>query len=81
MESRQRTAEKELVELLELLVAGVRVFQAGGQEALTATTWLTASTARPSSSAIRLYSQFDAADHEHVEQGAGRSAQGQPRSP
>jgi hypothetical protein len=30
------------------LLAGVRVFQAGGQEAPTATTWPTASTARPS---------------------------------
>ncbi len=32
MESRQRTAEKDLVELLDKLFAGVRVFQAGGQE-------------------------------------------------
>src|SRR4029077_17979900 len=33
MESRQRTAEKDLAELLEQLFGAVRVFQAGGQEA------------------------------------------------
>lgn len=34
MESRQRTAERELTELLDKLFAGIRVFQAGGQEAV-----------------------------------------------
>lgn len=64
MESRQRTAEKELVELLELLVAGVRVFQAGGQEALDGNDLADRINRAARSSAIRLYSQFDAADHD-----------------
>ncbi len=64
MESRQRTAERELVELLELLVAGVRVFQAGGQEALDGNDLADRINRAARSSAIRLYSQFDAADHD-----------------
>lgn len=64
MESRQRTAEKELGELLDQLLAGVRVFQAGGQEALDGNDLSDRISRAARSSAIRLYSQFDAADHD-----------------
>jgi len=63
MESRQRTAEKELAELLDQLLAGVRVFQAGGQEAVDGNDLADRINRAAKSSAIRLYSQFDAADH------------------
>jgi len=63
MESRQRTAEKELGDLLDKLLAGVRVFQAGGQEALDGNDLADRIIRATKSSAIRLYSQFDAADH------------------
>jgi hypothetical protein len=64
MESRQRTAEKELAELLDQLQAGVRVFQAGGQEAVDGNDLADRINRAAKSSAIRLYSQFDAADHD-----------------
>ena len=64
MESRQRTAEKELAELLDQLLAGVRVFQAGGQEAQDGNDLADRINRAAKSSAIRLFSQFDAADHE-----------------
>lgn len=64
MESRQRTAERELAELLEQLIAGVRVFQAGGQEATDGNDLADRIIRAGRSSAIRLYSQFDAADHD-----------------
>lgn len=62
MESRQRTADKELAELLDQLIAGVRVFQAGGQEAVDGNDLADRINRAAKSSAIRLYSQFDAAD-------------------
>ncbi len=62
MESRHRTAEKELDELLDQLVSGVRVFQAGGQEAADGNDLADRINRAAKSSAIRLYSQFDAAD-------------------
>jgi len=64
MESRQRTAEKELAELVEQLLAGVRVFQAGGQEAVDGNDLVDRINRATKSSAIRLYSQFDASDHD-----------------
>jgi hypothetical protein len=64
MESRQRNAEKELAELVDKLMAGVRVFQAGGQEATDGNDLAERINRAAKSSAIRLYSQFDAADHE-----------------
>ncbi|PHV48379.1 hypothetical protein CSQ91_21625 [Janthinobacterium sp. BJB301] len=64
MESRQRTAERELAELLDQLVAGVRVFQAGGQEASDGNDLADRINRAAKSSAIRLYGQFDAADHD-----------------
>lgn len=64
MESRQRTAEKELSELLDQLIAGVRVFQAGGQESSDGNDLSDRINRAAKSSAIRLYSQFDAADHD-----------------
>lgn len=64
MESRQRTAERELAELLDQLIAGVRVFQAGGQEASDGNDLADRIKRAAKSSAIRLYNQFDAADHD-----------------
>lgn len=64
MESRQRAAAKELVDLLDKLFAGARVFQAGGQEATEGNDLAERITRAAKSSVIRLYSQFDAADHD-----------------
>ena len=64
MESRQRTAEKELTELLDQLMFGGRVFQAGGQEAVDGNDLAERINRAAKSSTIRLYSQFDAADHD-----------------
>lgn len=64
MESRQRNAENELAELMDKLMAGVRVFQAGGQEVTDGNDLADRINRAAKSSAIRLYSQFDAADHE-----------------
>lgn len=64
MESRQRNAEKELADLIDKLMSGVRVFQAGGQEASDGNDLADRINRAAKSSAIRLYSQFDAADHE-----------------
>lgn len=63
MESRQRTAEKELSELLDQLMAAVRVFQAGGQEATDGADLAERINRAAKSSVVRLYSKFDAADH------------------
>ncbi len=64
MESRQRTAERELVHLLDQLFSGVRIFQAGGQEATEGNDLADRINRAAKSSAIRLFSQFDAADHD-----------------
>jgi hypothetical protein len=64
MESRVRTAEKELADLLDQLIAGVRLFQAGGQEATDGNDLADRITRAAKSSTIRLYNQFDAADHD-----------------
>ena len=64
MKSRQSTAEKALAELLDQLVADVRVFQAGGQEAADGNDLADRISRAAKSSAIRLYSQFDVADHD-----------------
>lgn len=64
MESRQRNAEKELTELVDRLMAGFRLFQAGGQEATDGHDLADRINRAARSSAIRLYSQFDAADHD-----------------
>ncbi|WP_295403125.1 BREX system P-loop protein BrxC [uncultured Thiocystis sp.] len=65
MESRQRTAEKDLGDLLDKLLAGVRVFQAGGQEATDGHDLAECLNRAANASAIRLFSQFDTADHGH----------------
>lgn len=64
MESRQRTAEKVLADLVEQLMAGARVFQAGGREEEAGNSLFERINSAAKSSVIRLYSQFDAADHE-----------------
>lgn len=65
MESRAHAAEKELSELIERLFAGIRVFQAGGQEAAEGNDLTDRINRAARASAIRLYSQFDTADHDH----------------
>jgi hypothetical protein len=64
MESRSRTAEKALVDLLDRLFAEVRVFQAGGQKAADGNDLADHINRAGVASAIRLFSQFDAADHD-----------------
>lgn len=64
MESRQRNAEKDLADLMNQLLAGVRVFQAGGQEATDGSDLADRIYRAAQSSAIRLYNQFDVADHD-----------------
>lgn len=62
MESRQRNAEKEIETLLNNLFAGVRVFQAGGQEVTQGNDLAERLNAAVKSSVIRLYREFDVAD-------------------
>lgn len=63
MESRQRTAEKDLADLLGQLMAGVRVFQAGGQEASDGQDLADRINRASKASAVRLFNKFDPADH------------------
>lgn len=64
MESRQRNAEKELADLIDKLFAGVRLFIAGGQEATDGQDLTDRINRAAKSSVIRLFNQFDAADHD-----------------
>jgi len=64
MESRVRNAEKELKDLLDTLFDGVRVFQAGGQEVTEGNDLADKLTRAAKASAIRLYREFDVADHD-----------------
>lgn len=64
MESRQLAAEKELTQLLERLMGQVRVFQAGGNEVSEGSDLAERISHAARASAIRLYGQFDLADHE-----------------
>ncbi len=64
MESRSRTAEKTLIALLDKLFIEARVFQAGGQEATDGNDLAERINRAGVASAIRLFSQFDAADHD-----------------
>ena len=63
----------------QLMVAGVRVFQAGGQGSLRRQRLADRINRAARSSAIRLYSQFDAADHDMWSRCWTRRAR-QPRS-
>jgi hypothetical protein len=63
MESRQRNADKEIQDLLGKIFAGVRVFQAGGQEAEGND--LADKLGRAGkASMVRLYRDFDVSDHD-----------------
>lgn len=64
MESRMRNAEKELADLLDKLFAGVRLFQAGGQEVTEGNNLTDRVSRAAKTSAIRLYREFDVADHD-----------------
>jgi hypothetical protein len=64
MESRQRNAEKEIGSLLDKLFAGVRVFQAGGQEVSEGSDLADRLNRAAKASVVRLYSSFDTADHD-----------------
>lgn len=64
MESRARNAEKELGDLVEKLFAGARLFQAGGQEVTEGNDLADRLSRAAKSSVVRLYREFDVADHE-----------------
>jgi hypothetical protein len=64
MESRQRNAEKEIQELLGKIFSGVRVFQAGGQEVVDGNDLADKLNRAGKASMIRLYRDFDSADHD-----------------
>jgi hypothetical protein len=64
MESRQRNAEKRLSELLDTCFANVRVFQSGGQEVTEGSDLNGRLNHAAAASAIRLYKEFDVADHD-----------------
>lgn len=64
METRESNAAKALKELLDTLFGGVRVFQAGGQEVTDGNDLADRLNRAGKASAIRLYREFDVADHE-----------------
>lgn len=64
MESRVRNAEKELADLLDKLFAGVRILQAGGNEVTEGNDLADRLNRAAKTSAVRLYREFDIADHD-----------------
>jgi len=64
MESRSRNAEKEISDLVDKLFATVKVFQAGGQEISEGNDLLDKFNRAAKSSVVRLYKDFDFADHD-----------------
>jgi len=64
MESRQRNAENEIQDLLGKIFGGVRVFQAGGQEVVDGNDLADKLNRAGNASMVRLYRDFDSADHE-----------------
>ena len=64
MESRTRNAEKEIADLVDKLFATVKVFQAGGQEVTEGNDLLEKLNRTAKASIVRLYRDFDVADHE-----------------
>ena len=64
MESRGRNAEKAIETVLDTLFAGVRVFQAGGQEVTEGTDLADKLNRAAKVSVMRLYREFDVADHD-----------------
>lgn len=63
MESRKNIAEKTIQELLAKVFAGVRLFHAGGQEITQGNDLADKVTQAAKASLIRLYKDFDDADH------------------
>jgi hypothetical protein len=63
MEGRERDTQRQLDQLLDDLIAGVRVFQAGGEEIIEGNDLADRISSVAKFSATRLYNQFDAADH------------------
>jgi len=64
MESRCRNAEKEITDLVDKLFATVKVLQAGGQEVTEGIDLLEKLNRAVKVSVIRLYKDFDFADHD-----------------
>jgi hypothetical protein len=64
MESRRTNAEQEIERLLTKLFAGVQVFQAGGQEITEGNELSDRITKAAKASVVRLYRDFDVADHD-----------------
>ena len=64
MEARQRNTEKEIQDLLGKIFGGVRVFQSGGQEVVEGNNLADKLNRAGKASMIRLYRDFESADHE-----------------
>lgn len=64
METRLRNAERELSNLVDRLFEGARVFLAGGQEVTDGANLAERITRAARTAAIRLYREFDLADHD-----------------
>lgn len=64
MESRQRTADQTIAQILDRLFAGARLFQAGGQEITEGNALVDKVTRAAQASVIRLYREFDTADQD-----------------
>jgi len=63
MESRKNNAEKAIQDLLAKIFAGVRLFHAGGQEITQGNDLADKVTQAAKASLVRLYKDFDDADH------------------
>lgn len=63
MESRKNNAEKAIQELLAKVFSGVRLFHAGGQEITQGSDLADKVTLAAKASLVRLYKDFDDADH------------------
>lgn len=77
METTLKTAERRLGELLDDCFSGARVFQGGGQEIIGAQLRDAVSTALENA-LLRLYPQFQAADHEGWDRAYARAKKGAP---
>ncbi|MBI2566519.1 MAG: BREX system P-loop protein BrxC [Candidatus Schekmanbacteria bacterium] len=75
MDTRKSEAERRLAGLVDEVFAGARVFQAGGQE-LFADDLASKVAAAADGSVVRLYPQFDAADHPKWNKVIDRARQG-----
>ncbi len=80
MESRRTNAEQEIERLLGKLFAGVQVFQAGGQEITDGNELHERITKAAKASVVRLYRDFDVADHEGWAKVLSEAQKGNPEA-